>query len=172
MTECELCNWALLKLGQRLIEELDEGSIKAEYCRLLLPPIHRGLLRSFAWSFATKSSLLSALASTGGGEVRYGLPKKCLKVLKIDRDGTLEGDCIVVKTQSSSPLTIKYIEEVLLEDCDPLYQEALSLKLASELCPTLTADSQLTLRLKGESEELKKSAIDMDGIEIVEEREY
>ncbi|KJZ81495.1 Phage protein [Candidatus Liberibacter solanacearum] len=172
MTECELCNWALLKLGQRLIEELDEGSIKAEYCRLLLPPIHRGLLRSFAWSFATKSSLLSALASTGGGEVRYGLPKKCLKVLKIDRDGTLEGDCIVVKTQSSSPLTIKYIEEVLLEDCDPLYQEALSLKLASELCPVLISDDQLRSYLKGESDRVLAIATDLDGIEVPESREY
>ncbi|KQC48730.1 hypothetical protein AP064_05060 [Candidatus Liberibacter solanacearum] len=172
MTECEICNWALLKLGQRPIANLDEGSIKAKYCKFLLSPIHRSLLRSFAWGFATKSSFLSSLVSEDQGRIRYPLPKKCLKVLKIDRDGILDGDCIVVRTQPSDPLTIKYIEEVSLADCDPLYQETLSLKLASELCPTLTADSQLTLRLKGESEELKKSAIDMDGIEIVEEREY
>ncbi|ONI60201.1 hypothetical protein [Candidatus Liberibacter solanacearum] len=172
MTECEICNWALLKLGQRPIERMDDGSIKADYCKLFLLPIHRGLLRSFAWSFATRSADLSPLASGDKGLVHYGLPKKCLKVLKIGCDGELLGDCIVIKGRSSSSLSIKYIEEVSLEDCDPLYQEALACKLASELCPTLTADSQLTLHLKGEFEEVKKGAVDMDGIEVPEEREY
>ncbi|MFT4325440.1 MAG: hypothetical protein AB3P25_03520 [Candidatus Liberibacter psyllaurous] len=172
MTECEICNWALLKLGQRPIAKLYEGSIKAKYCKLLLPPIHRSLLRSFAWGFATKSSFLSSLVSEDQGRVRYPLPKKCLKVLKIDRDGILDGDCIVVRTQPSDPLTIKYIEEVSLADCDPLYQETLSLKLASELCPTLVADEQLRAYLKAESDRVLKTAIEMDGIELSEDREY
>ncbi|ONI59077.1 hypothetical protein AYJ09_01445 [Candidatus Liberibacter solanacearum] len=173
MTECEICNWALLKLGQRPLTTLDGRRLppNALLCNTLLKPIHWSLLRSFAWSFATQSALLSPLA-LGGKEVRYSLPKKCLKVLKIDRKGELMGDCIVVQAKTSSPLSIKYIEDVSLEDCDPLYQEALACKLASELCPTLTADNQLTLRLKGEFEELKKGAVDMDGIEIPEEREY
>ncbi|CAL9917124.1 Phage protein [Candidatus Liberibacter solanacearum] len=166
MTECEICNWALLKLGQRPLTPLEGKPLppNALLCNRILKPLHRSLLRSFAWSFATRSADLSPLA-LGGKEVRYALPKKCLKVLKIGCDGELMGDCIVVKAKTSSPLSIKYIEEVSLEDCDPLYQEALACKLASELCPTLTADSQLTLRLKGEFEELKKGAVDMDGIE-------
>lgn len=172
MTELEICNWALLKLGQRPLANLDEDSFKASLCRLLLAPLHRCLLRSFAWNFATQSACLSPLASKDGKGSRYPLPKRCLKVLKVEEGGELKGDCIVSKERSSNPLMIEYINEVSLEDCDPLYQEAVACKIAGELCPTLIADNQLTLRLKAEFEEAKKTAIDMDGIEITEQREY
>ncbi|QTP63881.1 hypothetical protein HUT03_02120 [Candidatus Liberibacter africanus] len=172
MTELEVCNWALLKIGLTPLKDFSEGGVKADYCQRLLRPLHQSLLRSFAWSFATKTACLSALDPTVGEEDRYGLPNKCLKVLKIDRVGALEGDCIVVKVRSSRPLAIKYIEEVSLEDCDPLYQEAFALKLASELCPPLISDDQLRSYLKGESDRVLATAIDMDGIEIPEERSY
>ncbi len=172
MTELEICNWALLKLGQRPLENGNERSLKADYCRLLLPPIHKGLLRSFSWSFATQSMDLSPLDFTYNGELTYRIPLKCLKVLNTSEKTQLRGRYIVACGETPRPLSLKYIGEVPLSDCGPLYQEAFALKLAGELCPHLISDDQLRSYLKGESERVLAVAMDMDGVEIPEDRDY
>ncbi|MBY7649915.1 MAG: hypothetical protein C4617_05495 [Candidatus Liberibacter europaeus] len=153
MTDLEVCNWALLKLGDNappLTSLKDEKvTLNAGLCNLLLTLIHRSFLRTFIWNFAVRSVCLAPLSQKD--ETHYKLlPKKYLKVKTMGTEGELRGDCIVVNSKSSSSFAIQYIEEVALSDCDPIYQEAITCKLASELCPVLTTDSQLTLRLKKE----------------------
>lgn len=161
MTDLEICNWALLKLGQCPIEALAEKGIKAEYSRFLLSPIHRSLLRCYNWNFATRTDSLSS---------PYVLPQGCLKVLKIDREGFLMGNCII--SSGNAPLDIKYINQVDISDCDPLYHEALAFKLASELCSPLVSDEQLRVYLKSESDRVLDMAKSMDSIEMPVDRSY
>ncbi|QOI69852.1 adaptor protein [Liberibacter phage P-PA19-1] len=170
MTELEICNWALLKLGLRLIESLDEEDIRANYCKLLIYPLHQCLLRVFRWSFATKSIDLSP-ALTNTGELIYYLPKRCLRVLRMREGAHIRGNYIVVHDKTPSLLSIKFIEDVPLSVCDPLYCEALACKLASELCSNLVFDSQLRGFLLGSYDKALAVAVDMEGIESIERDE-
>ncbi|AHA28022.1 hypothetical protein [Candidatus Liberibacter americanus] len=172
MNNLEVCNWALLKLGQCPINSLEEEGIKAKYCKLLLHPIHRSLLRSFAWNFAKYSDVLSQSPSTKIDEIRYALPEKCLKVIKSSIKVELNEGYLVPKDKTTTQLIVEYVKEVPIFQCDALYQEALTLKLASELCPTILPDEQLPRYLKAESEKVLKTAIEMDAIEMSDDREY
>lgn len=99
MNELDVCNWALCKLGQRPLERLEDSSSKAQLCRLLFLPLHRGLLRSFAWSFATgyKSLSRDLELSERKGFYHYPLPSGYIQILSIPDGYTLEGNVVLKK---------------------------------------------------------------------------
>lgn len=61
MTEVELCNLALLRIGQRdLITSLAGTSAPARACAVLYPIARDFMLASYAWPFATRRLALTA----------------------------------------------------------------------------------------------------------------
>ncbi|ALK07712.2 hypothetical protein CD16_05415 [Candidatus Liberibacter asiaticus] len=131
MTELEICNWALRKIGEEPVETLEDNSSRALSCKAQLQPLHSSLLRRFDWSFATFCYYLSPLEQEDDGQWIYPLPRDCLRILK-PQNPLLRG--LMLYSSMEEFLVLTFIKKVKIEDCDPLYCEVLACKLALEVC--------------------------------------
>lgn len=149
VSEVTICNSALTKIGVKRINALTDTSKAGLLCKEQYPLQRDALLKSHPWNFAIKRT---ALASTGtpafGYEFEYPLPVDCLKVLNTEENSSLPGSKFVVEGRKIltdlSPLKIRYISAVTdVSQFDAEFQEALSLKLASELTYSLQQSNTL-----------------------------
>lgn len=150
ISNVQIANAALLKLGQKPITAFDEtgkGALLANNTY----EIHRdALLRAIPWRFAIARTSLAASTTAPGWEFPnyFPLPSDpyCLRVLTIenlsDTDWREEGRKIA--TSAEAPLNIKYIRRVTdPNEFDSLFVETLIAKLQWEWCENLTKDAQL-----------------------------
>lgn len=170
MTDLEVCNWALAKLGEVALESLDDPNHShALRCKALLHPLHQSLLRQYEWSFATVTEYLSPLSQEEAGQWIYPLPRLCLRVVKpqnLNRRG------MTVYSSIKEALSITYIKEVKISDCDPLYCEVLACKLAFELCVRIREAEGLKSSLSRDFENALDKAVLASSKEYPGEQEY
>ena len=127
---------ALSKLGESPIGGIDaNGSLPQRMCYLHYHPVRREVLCVNRWSFAVKKVTLHSGEQGGSAEhaVPHTLPVDCLRVLEVGTPGwTLRGRCVFCPAQD---VALRYIADV--EDTalfDPLFVEALALRLACKMC--------------------------------------
>lgn len=149
-SEVQICNRALQKLGAKRIVSLSDDSVNARACNVAYADLRDAELRAHPWSFAITRAQLAADAvpPTFGRQNAFQLPSTCLRLLPPypeqnfnDRDWQIEGTKIY--TNDSAPLEIRFIQQVT----DPnvmgvLFREALSARIAYELCEELTQSNQ------------------------------
>lgn len=145
-SKVEIANRALQILGAKRIVSLTEDSRNARAISAAYEPVKKAELRKHTWCFATKRAQLAADA-TGPLFTRdnaFTLPTDCLRVLPPDPevnfndlDWIIEGRKIV--TNDSAPLDLRYVYDVTdPNEMDALFREALSAKLAEQLCEEIT----------------------------------
>lgn len=146
----EICNRALQKLGAKRITSITEDSVNARACNTAYNPLRLAELRSHPWACATKRAQLAVSSDEPlfVKQYQYPLPSDYVRLLPNDEgynlnsnDWQIEAGYIV--TDDSDPLNIRYIYD--LEDpniMDALFREALSCRLALELCEELTQSNQ------------------------------
>lgn len=146
----EICNRALQKLGAKRITAITEDSVNARACNTAYGPVRLAELRAHPWSCAIARAQLAASSTEPlfGRERYFPLPSDYVRLLPPDpdyndnaNDWQIEAGNII--TNDSDPLDVRYIYD--LEDpslMDPLFREALSCKLALELCEELTQSNQ------------------------------
>jgi hypothetical protein len=85
MTDFEICNLALLRIGvTKKITSLDdspEASVASQACALLFPLMRDRLLEEYEWPFAHRRSLLTAavpVPERGDWFFAYALPADCV----------------------------------------------------------------------------------------------
>lgn len=146
LSETKIANAALICLGERRINDLNEGSKTANILLTRFDDIRDALLRSMTWLFATERAELSAstVAPVFGFTYRYPLPNGCLRLLDVDdRWGfgwRLEGNAVV--TNIVSPLQVTYTRRVTdPNQMDSAFRQLLSLAIALELAEVITGDS-------------------------------
>lgn len=142
----DICNRALQKLGAERIISLTQDSVSARACNLAYESVRDAELRSHTWNFAIKRKELAADATAPvyGYSYAYTLPSDCLRLLKNDHQENyysnnwkVEGRKII--TDESAPLPIRYVYRVTDTTLyDALFIEALSSKMAYEMCEELT----------------------------------
>lgn len=145
-SKVEIANRALQALGASRIQNITDDNVNARAINTAYDSVRRALLRSHSWNFAVERASIAADA-TGpafGKDNYFTLPSDFLYLLDPDedenfndRDWQIEGRKIA--TDYDAPLEIRYVKDV--EDpnlMDPLFREALSAKLALELCEELT----------------------------------
>lgn len=142
----EICNRALQKLGASRIVALTDNSPNARACNLAYIPVLYSELRKHSWSCAIKRAELAALSTAPlfGKTNAFQLPADFLRLLAPDPEENLNSHDWQIEqnkiyTNYSSPLQIRYIFK--LEDAeimDDLFREALSAKLAMEMCEEIT----------------------------------
>lgn len=162
----EICNRALQKLGAKRITSITEDSNNARACNVAYGPVRLALLRAHPWSCAVAREQLAASSTEPlfGKAYSYPLPSDYLRLLPPDaeynlnsNDWQIEGGEIY--TNDSAPLDVRYIFD--LEDpniMDPLFREALSTKLALELCEEITQSNSKKESLKDDFRESIKDA--------------
>jgi hypothetical protein len=174
-SEVEICNRALQKLGAKRIVSLSDDSVNARACTLAYEVVRDAELQEHRWSFAIQRFALAAeaLAPEWGRTNAFALPTGCLKLIppypeddSPDRDWVLESNQIL--TNDSAPLYVRCVMQVT----DPnamhvLFREALSAKLAVELCEEITQSNTKKAALQSDYKDAITKAKKHSAIESV-----
>jgi len=145
-SETDICNRGLQKLGAGRIISLTQDSVAARACNVAYVPLRDAELRAHPWSFSIKRASLPALAAAPlfYFATACQLPADFLRLLPRDRfdnliehDWTIEG--LELRTNDAAPLHIRYVSKITDPNLmDALFQEALSSRIAYELCEEIT----------------------------------
>lgn len=163
ITNTDICNRALQKLGAKRIASLNEASPSARAVNLAYDIVRRSELRKRVWNFTIQRDSLAAdsPAPTWGRQNSFTLPSDFLRLaesypeqLTNDinvvgvtvaftasftgmKDWVIEQNKII--TNDEAPLQIRYVMDVTDTTLfDPLFSEALSTAIAFEICEEIT----------------------------------
>jgi len=155
-SEVDICNRALQKLGAERITSLSEDSRNARACNAAYSTVRDALLRAHPWNFAIERAELAADATepAWGRANAFQLPSDFLRLLPNypedavnSTDWQIEGQKIY--TDDDAPIYIRYIKRTTdTATFDPLFVEALSAKMALELCEEITQSNTKKSDLK------------------------
>lgn len=144
MTEVDICNRALGRLGEQRILTMADASGAGRACQLHFEGTRDEVLRSHRWNFATERAALSRLLPNPpfGWAYRYGLPVDFIRALEVN--GTEDGRGNPWSIESGALMTneatvnLVYIRrETNVARWDSLFGEAVTLKLAMKLATVL-----------------------------------
>lgn len=151
----DICNSALDKLGEKPIVSLDDGNKAANLCTRNWPLIRDQLLRDHPWNFAIKRTNLAPESTTPdwGYTAQFVLPDDCLKVVEV-KDMTSDEYAIENNGRILANATVLYIRYVYRaedpNDYDSQFIDAVSLRLAIQLCESLTQNTTKKTELRDE----------------------
>lgn len=174
----DIANRALLRIGQRAVQSLDDGSTSANYCMQLLPNAVDAVLSVYPWRDCLKRSQLAPIASSPayGFKHQFVLPKDFARLKSVstsfddgqaDSTWSLEGSYIL-----SDSDTINILYSAL-----PTTPEALSAstrdlivrQLAYLISIPLIKNEGMTSRLLSEYQSALSIAINQDNVVHYEE---
>lgn len=152
LSDVEIANQALSKLGENSIESLTQSNSRASAVNQVYEKLKRAELRRHTWGFAKRrASLPASTTQTAWGSLnRFPVPSDFLRLLRDDetgmqKDWTLESDntgTLFIITADSAPLQIKYIANVDTPPLfDDLFVEMLASKIAWEICEKITGST-------------------------------
>ncbi|GAB7022157.1 hypothetical protein [Salidesulfovibrio brasiliensis] len=147
----EICNNALLDLGEDPIMSLDDGSKGAQLCSRRWPAVRDAVLRAHPWNCAMAQAELAAgtEAPLWRWEYVYSLPSDVIRVVRVvASDGTdvgqweIQGGLILCNEQA--PLFISYVRrESDPARYDAMLSEAMSARLGAMLAYPLSGSTSL-----------------------------
>lgn len=176
LTDIQICNLALQKIGHPSILALTENSKAARECAKAYAPMRDKLLRSYEWNFARARV---ALPSNGdvtvpfGFTLAYRLPADYLRVIDVvDADAddyAIEGKHIL--TDLAAPLKLIYVRRAAEGDFDAQFVNCLAYEVAIAVCEAMTQSATKKQALQDEYYRLEKpDALDVDASEAANER--
>jgi hypothetical protein len=152
MTDIQICNLALARLGDSRITALTDATAQAQYCTLFYTQTVEELQTEFDWQFCRKLASLTAhvTAPAFGYARRFAVPSDFLRLIRlngIDEDENFSKWEIVdgfIHTDLAAPAQIEYIAHVTDAAKFPaVFVEILSAKLATNLAMPLTGSKDL-----------------------------
>lgn len=146
MTETDICNLALDRIGEPMISDFAENSPNAITCRRHYEAVRDSLLRSHPWNFATGRAQLTAdsTAPEFGYSYSYQLPVDCLRELtlngveakKCEASYTIEGRKLLTDASEARITYVKKVEDP--NDFDSLFSDVLAFRLAAAIAVSVT----------------------------------
>ncbi len=130
LTKIDLCSMALLKLGEKPVQSLNDDSVSSQLARTLFDPVIDALIAAHPWRFATKSFQLN---KNSDGD--FIIPAEILRILKCK--GQVIGNKIVAP---SSTISIVATTRVPVEAFPSYFAGLAATKLAMEFCIPLIGD--------------------------------
>lgn len=174
----DICNQALVLVGDSGIISFNDGSTGAKLCDSLYRNTKRALLRSYPWNFAITRKQLAQDANAPANEwtYAYALPAKCLRVLDVyvgddliapkahydELKYALEHDRILTHQRN---IFLRYVEEVDEDRFDPAFADALAYELAYRFAYPLNASNTLKRDLFNEARIVMQRARSADNLE-------
>lgn len=144
-SQIEICNRALQWLGVGTITSLADGSEQAIALTRVWDAALASELRAHPWSFAIKRVQVAADVAVPafGFAHQYSFPAGCVRVLLPSaetHDWKIEGNKIL--SDSAGPLDVRYVAfPHEIGTLDPAFAEALSGRIAMNLCEAFTQSS-------------------------------
>ena len=156
MTDIQICNLALARLGDSRITALTDATAQAQYCSLFYTQTLEELQTEFDWQFCRKLASLTAHATPPafGYALRFAVPSDFLRLIRlngIDEDENFSKWEIVdgfIHTDLAAPAQIEYIAHVTDSTKFPaVFVEILTAKLAANLALPLTGSKDLFVQM-------------------------
>lgn len=148
----EICNNALLDLGEDVIMSLGDDSKAAGLCNHRWPAVRDAVLRAHPWNCAMGQAELAAAtaAPLWKWEYKYVLPSDFLRIVSIvsvdgERvvDWEIQGGIILCNEEA--PIYISYVKRELdPKKYDALLSETLTARLAATLAYPLSGSTSLS----------------------------
>jgi hypothetical protein len=145
----QIANRALQKIGAARVTSLDDGSRNADAVSFAFDFLRDSELQMNFWTFAIRRVSIAAdsVAPIFGRTLSYALPADYLRIAPDDphypsyyTDRLFEGRKIL--TDEGGPLQIRYVSNGIPEEqWDPLFADALAMRIAMEVCEELTQSS-------------------------------
>lgn len=165
-SEVQICNRGLQRLGAKRIVSLSDDSVNARACNVAYADLRDAELQAHPWIFAIERAELaaSATAPDWGRANEFPLPSDFLRLHpdyeednSLTKDWDIEGRSIL--SDFSDPIFIRYIKRVT----DPnvmhvLFREALSCKLAWQLCEEITQSNTKLADIRADYKDIIKEA--------------
>ena len=161
-TKVDICNLALVRLGAKRINSLDENTPSAKNCSLFFDQIADIVLREHSWSFATKNQSLGLIAdeSVIGWDYLYKFPADCLaprRIYNAETVGLTERQEFkamqspatgsVVIAAKISPCYLEYTAKIAdVAMYDSSFVDALAWRLAAELAHPLMGNADAGMK--------------------------
>jgi hypothetical protein len=155
MTEVDICNLALARLGDSRITALTDATAQAQYCSLFYDQTVEELQAEFDWQFCRKqTAFTSSVTPLSGYSHQYDQPTDFIRAIRLgnidasENFGTWEIHGAKIHTNlpatAQVPLVLDYIALVETVNLFPaIFVEALSMKLAAVLAMPLTGSKDL-----------------------------
>jgi hypothetical protein len=152
MTDVQICNLALARLGDAKITSLSDATAQAQYCTLFYAQTVKELQTDLDWQFCRQLATVSATspAPAFGYAARYALPAGFLRVLRINGIDEVENfgkwEIIggFIHTSVTGPIQLDFIANVTDTSLyPPVFVELLTAKLAAHLALPLTGSKEL-----------------------------
>jgi len=152
VSEVQICNLALLKVGNLSITALTDATKEGRSCNVLYPLMRSEIMASHPWNFAMARADISAALVTApvfGWDYAYTIPGDCLRVVELygsDAEWVVEGAELL--TNESEEIYIRYIK--LITDTarySPSFVSCFATRLAAELAGKLCDDKNLRASL-------------------------
>jgi hypothetical protein len=136
MTQLDICNLALLKIGEKPLENFDGTNAPTTLANSLFEPTLNSLLISHNWKFATTEFNLTS--NTG----EFEIPINILRILSIQNIANYEIVGNIIKC-AATEITINAITKQNADNLPDFFITPLSLKLAMEFCLPLSDNTGL-----------------------------
>lgn len=146
----EICNNALIDLGEDSISSLADNTKAARLCNQRWPAVRDAVLRAHPWNCSLRQVELAASAAAPGWQYEsgYPLPADCLRVLAVCVGSSpveaWEVQAGAILCDETGPLQVAYVGRI--DDprlYDPLLCEALTARLSATLAYPITASTAL-----------------------------
>ena len=167
-TRVSICSNALLLLGGKTINSLDEGTDRASLASNLYDSVRDSLLRSHPWNCAVKRVILAPDTETPAFDytAQFTLPGDWLKTISVGPDGyevdyKHESGKILANGTS---LALRYIFRNEVEATwDAMLVRAMELKMAAEMAYPITASASMADMMHNKLLQHMKQARAVDG---------
>jgi hypothetical protein len=145
LSDLQLCNAALVKLGATPIRSFDDADAAAAIAQSLYPLIVEAVLSAHPWSFTLKRTRLGSApdAPPVDFEHRFPLPEDFLRALYIDNRGASPRYAIIGADLhcDADTVVLTYQARPLEASFPPFFRTALVARLAADFCIPLTENS-------------------------------
>jgi hypothetical protein len=176
MTEAQICNLALSRLGSSLfITALTDTTVQGIQCNLVYANARDMVLEGFPWNFATRTELLTEQTEETHPlySFVYAYPSSCLRVLRVFPAGAAKTtrevfevyNTVITATQYkriASDIEDAYAEYILAVTDPTLFSlgfvDAMAWKLAAMLCVSVKGSAKDLPMLEAEYTQARSRA--------------
>jgi len=155
MTDVQICNLALARIGGPRIVTIGESTVAGEACDLFYANTYDMALRAHDWKCAIKRASLAqnATAPIFGWDYGYALPPDCLRVIEMNKQDygfDVEGRNLLTDETTAK---IRYVSRVTTGTLDPLCVQSIYVHLAIELVIPIGKKADMKKELSEELEQ-------------------
>ncbi len=169
----ELCNTALVEIGDFRINSFGEGTELARKCEAVYDKNRRSMLRAHSWNFASVAVQLARVSEppVTGFDYRYRLPTDFIRLVSISSDVTgittfeykLRGNDL---HSSANEVFLEYVSDFVEVARFPSdFEDALTYAVARDLAIPVAQSRGIREDMKAEYKDALRRAISTDSVE-------